>query len=261
LFRGLADQAARIAAHPDFARTDLSRLTPGSLDAVLPEQLRAKPGARANLFGMTETFGSHAAWPLDQDLPPGKEGSCGRPLEGVRVRIVDPDTRAALPAGETGAIEIGGRNLMRGICGREREDVCTPDGWYAGGDLGWLDEDGFLFFAGRADDMIKVKGVTIYPVEVEAALQTIPGVARPFATDIIVEAAPAIGAAVVLAPGADLDHNGLVREAKSRLSAFKIPSRWVIMETMESVPRGASGKIDKAALKALLMREHRAGDV
>nr|WP_326828408.1 AMP-binding protein [Parafrankia elaeagni] len=97
LFRGWPDQAARLAAHPAFAATDLSALRPASLGAVLPPATRPAPGARANLFGMTETFGPYCGSPLDTDLPADKHGSCGRPFTGVEARIADPETGAALP--------------------------------------------------------------------------------------------------------------------------------------------------------------------
>ncbi|HVN50456.1 MAG TPA: AMP-binding protein, partial [Acidimicrobiales bacterium] len=78
LFRGWPDQAAHIAAHPRFGSADLSGLRAGSLPAVLPVELRPEPGARANLFGMTETFGPYCGARLDEDLPVAARGSCGR---------------------------------------------------------------------------------------------------------------------------------------------------------------------------------------
>ena len=146
-----------------------ARCGPGASTRCCPPTLRAAPGTRANLFGMTETFGPYAGYRLDTDLPPGERGSCGRPFAGVEVRIADPeDGAAASPPGEQGVIELRGPNLMRGICGRTREDTFLADGFYSTGDLGSLDADGYLFYAGRADDMFKVSGATVYPTEVEA---------------------------------------------------------------------------------------------
>ena len=82
----------------------------------------------------------------------------------------DPDTREPLPAGEFGEIHLRGPNMMRGICGRLTSEVFDADGYYATGDLGALDADGYLWFAGRRDDMFKVSGATVYPTEVESAL-------------------------------------------------------------------------------------------
>ena len=107
-------------------------LRPGSLQSVLPAPAR---GRRAPLLGMTESFGPYCGDRLDRDLPAGKEGSCGRPFADVEVRVVDPDTGATVEAGAVGEIQIRGRNLMRGICGRERCEVFTVDGFYPTGDL------------------------------------------------------------------------------------------------------------------------------
>ena len=251
LFRGWPDQAAALAAHPAFASADLGALKAGSLDAVLPPGLRRATGVRSNLFGMTESFGPYCADPLDTDLPEGKWGSCGRPFAGTEVRIVDVDSGAPLPAGETGEIQLRGPNLMRGIGGRRRAEVFTADGFYPTGDLGRLDADGYLFFVGRRDDMVKVKGATVYPSEVEAALVTVPGVQRALVVDVDAGGRTELGAAVVLAGGVALTAADLARETRARLSAFKVPSRWVVVDAAD-VPMTATGKVDKAALQVLL---------
>lgn len=258
LFRGWPDQAAALAAHPAFAATDLSTLKAGSLDAVLPPGLRRPPGARSNLFGMTESFGPYCADPLDTDLPDGTWGSCGRPFVGTEVRIVDVDTGAPVAAGTTGEIQLRGPNLMRGIVGRRRHEVFTPDEFYATGDLGHLDADGYLFYTGRRDDMLKVKGTTVYPSEVEAALTGIDDVRRALVVDLDLDGTVAIGAVVVAAPGASLTVEGLAREAKARLSAFKVPTRWAVVDAAD-VPMTVTGKVDKAGLQALLGAGGRVG--
>jgi acyl-CoA synthetase (AMP-forming)/AMP-acid ligase II len=253
LFRGWPDQALQLSRHPDFARADLSSLLPGSLEAVLPERLRSPPGARGTVFGMTETFGPYCGWPLDREMPKEAWGSCGKPFEGAEVRIVDPEHGRALPTGEVGAIQVSGPNILRGICGREREDVFTRDAWYDTGDLGRLDAQGFLFFAGRRDDMFKVKGASVYPREVEDALLTIPGVRRAFACEIELGGAPAVGAAVLPDAGASLDATGLAAAARPLLSAFKLPARWVILRSLDELPTLTIGKLDKAGLKRLIV--------
>jgi acyl-CoA synthetase (AMP-forming)/AMP-acid ligase II len=251
LFRGWPEQAVALAAHPAFAATDLSSLKPGSLDAVLPPEHRRPPGSRSNLFGMTESFGPYSADPLDTDLPPGKHGSCGRPFPSVEVRVVDFDTGDEVAPGTTGELQLRGPNLMRGICGRLRADVFTVDGYYPTGDLGWLDADGYLFFVGRRDDMIKVKGATVYPSEVELALLTVPGVARALVVDLPLSDHIALGAVVVLASDASLSDGDLAREAKARLSAFKVPTRWAVV-ARDEIPLTATGKVDKRGLQRLL---------
>ena len=133
---------------------------------------------------MTESFGPYCGDRLDRDLPPDKFGSCGRPFDGVEMRIVDPGSGRVVPAGEQGEIWLRGDHLLRAICGRVRSSVFTPDGSYPTGDLGRLDADGYLWYSGRLDDMVKVKGATVYPSEVEAALRCVDGVSRAFVTDV-----------------------------------------------------------------------------
>ena len=252
LFRGWPDQAASLARHPDFAAADLSGLTAGSLNPVLPPTLQAQPGARANLFGMTESFGSYCGYALDRNMPEDKWGSCGRPFEGTRLRIADPATGGIFGPGESGSIQIGGHNILRGIGGLGREAVFTADDRYDTGDMGRLDAGGFLWVAGRRAEMVESAGATAYPGDGGTAREAVPGVARAFATDIEVDGKTAIGAAVVLTKDAVLDARGLTAAAGERLSAFKLPSRWAMLGSVDDLPRNGSGKIDKAALQALL---------
>jgi acyl-CoA synthetase (AMP-forming)/AMP-acid ligase II len=252
LFRGWPDQAARMAAQPGFAEADLSSLRDGSLAAVLPPGRRPAAGSRANLFGMTETFGPYCGDRLDRDLPPEKVGSCGRPFEGVEVRIVDPDSGHAVPAGEQGEIWLRGDHLLRAICGRLRSTVFARDGSYRTGDLGRLDSDGFLWYSGRLDDMVKVKGATVYPSEVEAALRSLDEVAAAFVTDVTDDQGrPAIAALVIT----DASVKEVRAAVKARLSAFKVPTVWLMTKDADRVPMMASGKVDKPALQQLLLSE------
>jgi len=252
LFRGWPDQAARLAAQPDFAEADLSSLRDGSLAAVLPSERRPAPGARANLFGMTESFGPYCGDRLDRDLPPDKFGSCGRPFDGVEIRIVDPASGRVVPAGEQGEIWLRGDHLLRAICGRVRSSVFTQDGSYPTGDLGRLDADGYLWYSGRLDDMVKVKGATVYPSEVEAALRSVDGVSQAYVTDVSDDGSQVeIGALVIT----DASIEDVRAAVKSRLSAFKVPTRWLLTKDADGVPMMASGKVDKPALQRLLVSE------
>ncbi|PRC41757.1 AMP-binding protein [Mycobacterium sp. ITM-2017-0098] len=250
LFRGWPDQADALARHLPGSGVELTSLRPGSLDALLPEHLRSRPGARARLFGMTESFGPYCGYAADTDMPPTAWGSCGKPFEGLQVRIVDPASGDEVPTDTVGMIHIRGPHVLRGICRRTREDVFTTDGYYPTGDLGRLDADGFLFYHGRSDDMFKVSGSTVYPTEVEQALRTLDGVTAAFVTNVVGTQGNRVGAAVLC--GADRTVDELRVAARSVLSSFKVPTVWVLLDSDDAVPRGATGKVDIARLRALL---------
>lgn len=250
LFRGWPDQAEALAHQAGSLGADLSSLQPGSLDALLPPDRRPAPGARAKLFGMTEAFGPYCGYPADTDMPRSAWGSCGRPFDGTEVRIVDPDGGRPVPTGTIGMIHIRGPNTLRGICRRSREEVFTPDGFYPTGDLGRLDDDGFLFYHGRSDDMFKVSGATVYPSEVEQALRDIDGVQHAFVTNVSAGGSERVGA-VVICPAATTPEQ-LRTAARKVLSPFKVPTVWLVLESDDDVPRGATGKVDVRRLKNML---------
>ncbi|WP_349269367.1 AMP-binding protein [Mycolicibacterium parafortuitum] len=252
LFRGWPDQAAALARHLPGSGVQLE-LRPGSLDALLPRDLRSAPGARANLFGMTESFGPYCGYRTDTDMPATAWGSCGRPFDGVQVRITDPDTGTALPAESIGMVEIRGRTVMRGICRRAREDVFTADGYYRTGDLGRLDADGFLFAHGRADDMFKVRGATVYPSEVEQALRTLDGVRAAFVTNLPGPEGDRVAAAVVCDASTTVERLHLA--AREVLSSFKVPTVWKLTADADDIPRRATGKVDVGRLRELLHQD------
>jgi acyl-CoA synthetase (AMP-forming)/AMP-acid ligase II len=250
LFRGWPDQAEALARHPDRVQTDLSALLPGSLGALLPVEQRAQTGARATLFGMTEAFGPYCGYAADTDMPASEWGSCGKPFPGMEVRIVDSDTGEAVPPEAIGIIQLRGPHTLRGICRRSREELFTPDGFYPTGDLGRLDENGYLFYHGRSDDMFKVSGATVYPGEVERALRTIEGVDNAFVTNVSGTAGQRVGAAVVCHT---VTADQLRKAARELLSAFKVPTVWVLLESDDDVPRGGTGKVDIPRLREMLI--------
>ncbi len=171
----------------------------------------------------------------------------------MEVRITDIETGSPLSCGMEGQIEVRGPHVMQGICGRSREDVFTPDGFYPTGDLGYLDDAGFLFHRGRIDDMFKVNGATVYPSEVQAALKTIDGVENAFVTQVDGDAGPRVSAAVICSRA--FDPVELRSAAKELLSSFKVPTVWLVLESDERIPRGGTGKVDAARLRDLLARQ------
>jgi acyl-CoA synthetase (AMP-forming)/AMP-acid ligase II len=251
LFRGWPDQAEALARHPYRTEADLSALRPGSLDALLRPEQRGKPGARATLFGMTEAFGPYCGYLADTDMPHTAWGSCGKPFPGMEVRITDPDTGQPVLAGTIGMIELRGPHTLRGICRRSREELFTADGFYPTGDLGRLDDDGFLFFHGRSDDMFKVSGATVYPTEVEQALREIDGVDNAFVTNVPGAQGDQVGAVVVCDTAAKSAEE-LRGSARKLLSSFKVPTMWLLVDSDDMIPRGPTGKVDAWRLRELL---------
>ncbi|MFZ0713540.1 class I adenylate-forming enzyme family protein [Mycobacterium sp.] len=251
LFRGWPDQAEALARHPYRAQADLSALRPGSLEALLPVEQRAQPGARATLFGMTEAFGPYCGYRADTDMPRSAWGSCGKPFPGMEIRIADPESGQTVAAGTVGMIQIRGPHTLRGICRRSREDLFTADGFYPTGDLARLDDGGFLFYHGRSDDMFKVSGATVYPTEVEQALCDIDGVDNAFVTNVAGGQGVRVGAAVVCDTAATTIDK-LRATARTVLSSFKVPTVWLLVDSDDMIPRGATGKVDVRRLRELL---------
>ena len=194
LFRGWPDQAEALARQTDSVAADLSALAarqPGGVAA-------ARTAGRTRCAGEAVRDDRIVRPLLRLSVPTpicrGRRGAAAESRStGMEVRIVDPDTGRPLPTGAVGMIQIRGPHVMRGICRRSREDLFTADGYYPTGDLGHLDDDGFMFYHGRSDDMFKVSGATVYPSEVEQALRTIDGVDNAFVTEV----SGAVGAVVI----------------------------------------------------------------
>jgi len=175
-----------------------------------------------------------------------KAGTVGMPLPGVEVRITGPE--GVLPQGEAGAIEVRGPNVFKGYW-RLPEKTAEEfrDGWFVTGDMGAFDAEGYLAILGRAKDLVITGGLNVYPAEVEAALDDLPGVA---ASAVIGVPHPDFGEAVVAclvaAKGARLEEDGVRAALRDRLAAFKIPKRVLVLEDL---PRNAMGKVQKAELR------------
>lgn len=175
-----------------------------------------------------------------------KAGTVGLPLPGVDVRVTGP--KGALPHGEVGAIEVRGPNVFQGYW-RLPEKTAEEfrDGWFVTGDMGAFDAEGYLSILGRAKDLVITGGLNVYPAEVEAALDDLPGVA---ASAVIGVPHPDFGEAVVAClvagKGVRLDGDSVRSALRDRLAAFKIPKRVVILDDL---PRNAMGKVQKAELR------------
>jgi malonyl-CoA/methylmalonyl-CoA synthetase len=171
-----------------------------------------------------------------------KAGTVGMPLPGVEVRVTGPS--GLLPAGEAGAIEVRGPNVFKGYWNLpEKTAEEFRDGWFITGDLGAFDAEGYLSILGRAKDLVITGGLNVYPAEVEAALDALPGVR---ASAVIGVPHPDFGEAVVACVVGSVEEEAVRAGLRERLAAFKIPKRVLVLEDL---PRNAMGKVQKAELR------------
>lgn len=198
-------------------------------------------------YGMTEIPPLCTAWPWDapQHL---RETSHGRPVGAKELRIWDPRTGRALPAGETGEICVRGPSLLAGYYKEPRESCFDAEGWFRTGDLGWLGDDGALHFVGRAKDVIKSGGANVAAAEVEAVLAEHPAVTAAYVVGVPDPARGESVAAFVVTRAA-IEPHALLRHCQERLASYKVP-RHVWFRSDASLPKKGSGKADKTALRA-----------
>lgn len=179
-----------------------------------------------------------------------KLGSVGPPLAGISVRICG-DAGDDLPVGEVGEICVQGPNVMLGYWQDPEATAATVvDGWLHTGDMGRLDEDGYLYISGRKKELIIVGGMNVYPREIEEVIEDIPEVAE---SAVIGVPDPLRGespvAFVICKPGETLTEAQVIAACRERLGSYKIPSQVVFREQFV---RSATGKILKRVLGELL---------
>jgi len=200
-------------------------------------------------YGMVELGGGAAA----KVSPPGLgfglgSDSFGFPLPGWSFRVVDPETGERLPAGRSGELQIKGPGVTTGYWGDDAAtaDAVTDDGWLRSGDLARLGPFGTVLFEGRAKDVVKVGGFSVYALEVERALEEHPAVLEAAVVALPDDKLGEVpGAAVRLAPGTSLDEAELTAFAAERLAEYKVPRRWL---AVDDLPRTGTKKVRKREL-------------
>jgi len=223
----------------DPAPTDVRLFT--NTGAALPQSasdaLRSRfPGARiARMFGITECK-RVSIMPPESEME--RPASVGLPLPGTEVLILDP-AGTPLPPGRTGEIVVRGPNVMAGYWRAAeatartfRPDASTGAAALHTGDYGFLDEDGYLYFEGRRDDMFKHKGVRMSTIEIEAAAVDISGVRGAVALP------PEDGGELTICVATDLAPKVVLRELAARLEAAKVPTACYVMEQLPLTPNG-----------------------
>ena len=245
-----------LLTHPDFGDYDTSSLAsmggggaamqPDLAFKVANETKRAKP---AQGYGMTEVCGISTYTAGDLFL--ARPESCGPLVPTLEGKVIN-EAGETLPVGEAGELLVKGAPVIKGYLNRPEATAETiVDGWLHTGDIGYFDEDGFLYLVDRAKDMILRGGENIYCAEVEGALYTHPAVLETVAFAVPDDRlGEEVGVAVHLKPDAMLDAPGLREHMASRLAAFKVPRYvWFLSEPL---PRNANGKFLKRELKEVL---------
>jgi acyl-CoA synthetase (AMP-forming)/AMP-acid ligase II len=234
----------RIIDHRDFADADLTSLAAiaygaaAATPALMRSALAAMPNvAFANVFGQTETLGAYTTLLPDDHRNPKRVGSVGRPLPGVEVRVVDPDTGRDVAPGMVGELWV---NTSQNVV----------EGWLQTGDLAYQDLDGYLYPSGRLKDTINRGGEKFGPIEVEEALRTHPAV-RDVAVAGITdeELGQRVGAAVVTRFSVTLEE--LRDHSRELIAPFKLPERLVVVDEL---PYSDTGKINRRQLASLIDR-------
>ena len=244
-----------MAQQPQFADTDLTSIKTLICGAApVPESLIELYGERdidfCQGYGLTETA------PFSSFLTPewaiSKLGSAGQAPLYSDTRIVDNDN-CPLPAGERGEICLRGPNIMKGYWNRPEAtaEAIDGEGWFHSGDIGYLDEDGFLFICDRLKDMVISGGENVYPAEVEGALYRHEAIAEVAVIGMPDEKwGEAVTAVVALHPGQELTLEELREFAEPLLARYKLPLR---LHIVDALPRNPAGKVLKFVLKEQLV--------
>ncbi len=196
-------------------------------------------------YGMTET-NMNTSNPYEGERV---AGTVGFPLPGVSLRVTDPETGAQVADGETGMIEVKGPNVFQGYWRMPEKTKAEfrEDGFFITGDLGKVDERGYVHIVGRGKDLVISGGYNIYPKEVETEIDQMPGVVE---SAVIGVAHPDFGegvtAIVVRQKGANLAESDVLASLKDRLARYKQPKRVIFVDEL---PRNTMGKVQKNVLR------------
>ena len=243
-------QEKEMAEHPDAARRDLSSARKVEFTSALAPLVGLEKDEYSTYasYGLSETFTIASALPASTPAEV-RRPTHGRPLPGMIVRIVDPDTGAPVEPGAHGEIAVKGRTFMRGYAKVEPESYLDENGFFRTRDAGSLDEAGYLHWTGRLSNLIKTGGANVSPLEIEARALEFPGLHVSAAVGV---PHPTLGEAVVLcvvpAEGHVVDAEALRTFLKQKLSAYKVP-RAVLLFDESEVEYTGNQKLQVAPLR------------
>ncbi len=249
---GVPTMFVNMTRHPNAGRYDVSSVRRWLVGgAPMPtQQLRdfeAKFGGTMYVgYGLSEAGPSVAG---EREGVPRKAGSTGRPIDGVLVKIVDDDGRE-MSAGTTGEICVKGENISPGYYENpEATAEAFRDGWLFTGDVGYLDEDGYLFIVERKKDLIIRGGLNVYPKDLEEIIHRHPAVLEAAVVGVPdVRMGEEVCVYLVTRPGSNLSREDLIAHCQAHLAKYKTP-RYV--EFTDTLPRTTLGKIQKKEIRKL----------
>jgi fatty-acyl-CoA synthase len=239
--------------HPQFVESELQHLQKLYYGAsIMPEPIVKELAERLPDSGLYNCYGQSEIAPLATVLTPEEHAerpaSCGRPIFNVETRIVDPATGEECAPGQQGELVHRSPQLMVGYWDKpEQTEEAFAGGWFHSGDLGYCDEEGYIWIVDRIKDIVNTGGVLVASRDVEEALYTHPDV-----DEVAVIGVPdekwieAIAAVVVLRPEADPNAESLIRHARENLAPFKVPKH---VHFVQQLPKNTSGKLLKRALR------------
>jgi len=257
VFMGVPTMYVRLLADAQLTRDICSNMRvfiSGSAPLLLQtfDDFKARTGHTiVERYGMSETvmLTSNPCRPSDGERV---GGTVGRPLPGVHLRVVD-DRGVACAAGDTGAIEVRGPSVFAGYwrMPEKTNDEFTIDAsgarWFKTGDVGRLDDNGYLTIVGRSKDLIISGGYNVYPAEIEGYINQMPGVAEAAVVGVPhADFGEAVVAVVVRNPGATLDADAIGATLKAQIANFKVPKRIFVVDDL---PRNVMGKVQKSVLR------------
>lgn len=256
-FTGVPVMSREIISHPDFAHRDTStlKILGGGGAAVQPDLVekieKNGRGARPSQgYGMTEVCGIISASAADYFVDKPKSAGIVMPI--FEMKCIDGEGNS-LPVGETGEVCVRGTQVIKGYLNRPEATAETIiDGWLHTGDIGYFDEDNFVYLVDRAKDMVLRGGENIFSSEVEAAIFKHGAVAECAVFSVPDDRlGEEVGAAIMLNQDGELSADELRAFCKTLLAAFKIPRYIWIVDT--PLPRNASGKFVKRELQDSLL--------
>ncbi len=254
---GVPTMFIAILEHDLFERFDFSSLRTGIMaGSPCPVEVMRRVMERMYMRDITICYGLTEAAPvmtqtrMDDDIRRRTE-TVGRAMPGIEVRICDPETGEATPCGEQGEVQCRGYNVMKGYLDMPEATAraIDADGWLHSGDLGVMDEDGYVAITGRLKDMIIRGGENIYPREIEEFLYAMPGI-----LDVQVVGVPSakygeeVGAFVILQDDVAMEPSEVRDFCRGQIAWHKMPKH---VAFVDNYPMTASGKVQKYRLREL----------